>query len=204
MRISQTLTISLLSPLFIALASAQVDEGGMTFEVFAKREKVKHLTPEKQRVLFDRIDKNRDGRLDLKETARSARYEGGIVAPVPWPKQVQKVDEDKDGRLTIQEFLMLPNYSNFTIWNAREAFAMMDVDDNGFLDEFEMQDARQKSQRTPNLSRMDLDGDGKVDKAEFVQAPMIKKLPKGRQDFVFDRLDKNKDGAIDGQDEAKP
>lgn len=194
----------LFSSVFLAICSpAEEEQIGMDFETFSQRKKVAALPEEKRRVLFDRIDKNRDGLLTLNETARSARTEKGFVFPVPWPKQVLKVDADKDGRLALTEFLLLPAYTHFTVWSTREAFAQMDLDEDGYLDEIEMRQARAKTKERPNLVRMDLDGDGQVSREEFDQAPMIRKLPEGRREFVFDRLDKNKNGFIDGEDEAR-
>lgn len=96
---------------------------------------------------------------------------------------LEQADADHDGKVTKQEFM-----------DARAAqFARMDRNGDGFIDEADSRaGAGERGQRAAAAlrGRIDSDGDGKITKEEFVNAPTM----------LFDRLDANKDGVLDAQE----
>ena len=176
-------------------------------------------------VSFSEIDRDGDGAIDSFEAwkydTRRRRAEqtpaapptgrqAGPAEPRERPKTlvdlVEAGDRDGDGRLSIEE---VPQ-------SQREGFLRLDPNQDGFIDLAEAKDLderRQRSQRArepgatsdapapPRRARrtlvrevqlMDTDGDGKLQKRE---APL-------RVQEIFDRVDRNADGAIDADEAA--
>jgi hypothetical protein len=93
---------------------------------------------------------------------------------------LEQADANHDGKVTKQEYI-----------DARAAqFARMDRNGDGFIDAADMrEDANERGQRAAAAlrGRIDSNGDGKISKEEFVNAPTM----------VFDKFDANKDGVLD-------
>jgi hypothetical protein len=96
-----------------------------------------------------------------------------------------RADANNDGRVTKDE-----------VRAAREAaFARMDVDQDGFLTPADRADRPVRQGRGDpgaRMAKMDSNADGRISKDEFV----------GLDYAIFDRLDANKDGAIDRTEAA--
>jgi Ca2+-binding EF-hand superfamily protein len=93
---------------------------------------------------------------------------------------LEQADANHDGKVTKQEYI-----------DARAAqFARMDRNGDGFIDAADMrEDANERGQRAAAAlrGRIDSNGDGKISKEEFVNAPTM----------VFDKFDANKDSVLD-------
>ena len=93
---------------------------------------------------------------------------------------LEQADANHDGKVTKQEYI-----------DARTAqFARLDRNGDGFIDAADSrEDASERGQRAAAAlrGRIDSNGDGKISKEEFVNAPTM----------VFDKFDANKDGVLD-------
>ena len=93
---------------------------------------------------------------------------------------LEQADADHDGKVTKQEYV-----------DARAAqFSRMDRNGDGFIDDADsLAGGNERGQRAAKAlrSRIDSNGDGKISKEEFVNAPTM----------LFDKFDANKDGVLD-------
>ena len=96
---------------------------------------------------------------------------------------LEQADTNHDGKVTKQEYI-----------DARAAqFARMDRNGDGFIDAADSREGgSERGQRAASMlrGRIDSNGDGKISKEEFVNAPTM----------MFDKFDANKDGVLDAQE----
>jgi Ca2+-binding EF-hand superfamily protein len=104
----------------------------------------------------------------------------GVLAQGREGPALEQADADHDGKVTKQEYV-----------DARAAqFSRMDRDGDGYIDEAASRPGgNERGQRAAAAirGRMDSNGDGKVSKEEFINAPTM----------LFDKFDANKDGVLD-------
>ena len=93
---------------------------------------------------------------------------------------LEQADADHDGKVSKREYI-----------DARAAqFSRMDRNGDGFIDEADSRaGGNERGQRAAKAlrGRIDSNGDGKISKEEFVNAPTM----------LFDKFDANKDGVLD-------
>jgi len=129
--------------------------------------------------LFDRLDTNKDGFLEMAEVQPKGPGRGwrgggdgdGFFA---------QLDKNRDGKVTKDEFA------------DERKFAEMDADGNGELSAPEVSDAmakRRKEAAYDFVEKNDLNGDGKVTREEFAGAAA-----------AFESADRNHDGVVDAAD----
>ncbi|MCZ6858843.1 MAG: EF-hand domain-containing protein [Alphaproteobacteria bacterium] len=131
--------------------------------------------------LFKAADKNGDGSLDSIEVAANARARMEKRLAV----RFAAFDKDKNGKLTLDE---MPGRRKYRMWR-------MDANIDGAITIEEMKKHAEK--RLPRrlafgISRLDLDGDGKLSRAEYVAGT-------GR---LFRHFDRNRDGVVSREEVA--
>lgn len=100
---------------------------------------------------FDRIDKNKDGRLAADELShRHRRHHRG--------HRMMKLDADKDGRISKAEAAAEPKFA--------ERFAKMDFNRDGYVDRADFK-ARMEQRRSECFDKADLNHDGKLSRVEY-------------------------------------
>ena len=98
---------------------------------------------------------------------------------------IEQADANHDGKVTRQEYI-----------DARAAqFSRMDRNGDGFIDNADAREGADQSERGRRAAsairgRIDSNGDGKVSKEEFVNAPTM----------VFDKFDADKNGELDAKE----
>ncbi len=128
----------------------------------------------------------------------------------------KKADTNHDQKLSKEEFLQLPRISQLPAEKQEKLFAHLDKNDSQSLEAGELipmgapanPDASppgdMKRPPLPRIAEMDRDGDKKITFEEFVQAPMVTKLPEDRRRKIFDNMDRNKDGVLSPEDGPAP
>lgn len=74
-------------------------DGVITWEEFSEMPRVKDVPEEKRRHLFNRLDKNGDGKLERRELANIVRGAGA-----PHMKRLWELDADGSGGVSLEEF----------------------------------------------------------------------------------------------------
>ena len=153
---------------------------------------------------FDRIDANKDGKLDRQEVAALLRVlrqrgAGGAQAEQAVKRILDRFDTDKDGKISRAEARQGPLARNFD---------RLDVNKDGFLDRQELLRALRSGLfgggrpggGRPGAGRggvdfdsLDKDADGRLTRQELKGTPYFDK---------FGAIDTNKDGKIDPREFA--
>lgn len=131
--------------------------------------------------VFQMFDRNGDGRITKQELNESLSNLGIYIPDKELTQMIEKIDANKDGFVDIDEFGLLYE----TIMDEkdeeedmREAFNVFDQNGDGFITVEELRSVLQslglKQGRTLEdckkmISKVDVDGDGRVDYKEFKQ-----------------------------------
>lgn len=131
--------------------------------------------------LFDKADKNGNGRISVEEYVQIFAEHGIQLEP----EEVEKVSHlaNEDGEVTKDEFLNYAKHSNFF---------KTQMDKNSSDTMAGKQEAIAKAERAFKL--FDKDNDGYITKEEF--AKISKKLNKDQVEAVFNKFDKDGDGVL--------
>jgi Ca2+-binding EF-hand superfamily protein len=165
-------------------------------EEFAKGKRASQLPAEARIKIFDRLDKNNDGVI----TAREFKGASG-----DWPKRyLTRADKDKSGRVSYHEFLATPPSSQADPERLKKMFDRMDRNSDGFLDRKDQgpSGGRKRSPRM-EFSKLDLNQDGAVSRAEFRKHPGHQLLPEQERRQRFDRIDGDENGKLSASEVRK-
>jgi Ca2+-binding EF-hand superfamily protein len=206
------------SPAFAELLKGSADDFIKEFDKEQKGFLAKKDLPPRLAGLFDRWDKNNDGKLDKKEVTemlQALRRQFGLspAAPKVTKEEVDRVvdqilarmDANKDGKISRDE----------ARGNIAQSFNMLDTNKDGFLDRAELRVAAtrflEKQKRNPapgnsptsrpsapavnvpDFDALDLNADGRLTRDELKGTPYAD---------LFDQMDTNKDGKIDRKEFA--
>lgn len=128
----------------------------------------------------------------------------------------RKVDANRDQKLSKEEFFSMPRVAQLPQEKQDKLFARLDKDGSGFLEAQELipsaplmprdgaGQGEMKRRPLPRIAEMDLNKDGKISFEEFLQAPMIAKLPEDKRRSMFDKMDRNQDGVLSPEDGPPP
>ncbi len=177
-------------------------DGFLSLAEFSAMERPSRLPQAKREEIFNRIDKNGDGKVSPDEMPK--------VPPRRMPP-LEQVDLDKDGRIVFAEFQKLGFVARLPEERQRGIFSRMDRDGDGALTPKDRpkSDGRDgKGPRRGNPMEMvrehDKDGDGSLSFEEFRTIPWVKDKGEDEQEDRFEEMDKNDDLKLDAADFPAP
>lgn len=109
-------------------------DGGVSFEEFRAGPIYNKLPIEKQRLVFQRLDTDGDGKITLKDRPRHPEGDEDEFQ-LPWPKQLLLgADQNHDGAVTFEEFRAAPRSKEFTDEQLKRRFRELDKNHDGKID----------------------------------------------------------------------
>ena len=118
----------------------------------------------------------------------------------PRPEAFLKAfDSNADGTVSRAEFDAGERTSTLSEETRDKIFQRLDKDSDGFISSKELKGMKPKRGRDL-LASADQNGDQKISKDEFAAHPPFEKLTEERRSELFERLDRNSDGFLDGKD----
>lgn len=176
-----------------AFADVDIDNDHLlTFSEFAGVKRLKNLEFEKQRQLFDFLDHDKDGYLQMRE----------LYPPTPkWMKFARKefsrFDTNKDGMLTAAEFSELMKFTNENKLKPAELFVRLDQNKNNGIERFELNAKPRKFNHSDaDFTTHDKNTSGGLDYDEYSGMPWVCRWPEQRRKKLFERIDVDGDGEL--------
>ncbi|KAJ0099206.1 calcium-binding protein CML24-like [Pistacia vera] len=130
------------------------------------------------RKVFNKFDKNGDGRISTDELKDILRALGSKTSPEEVQRVMQEIDKDGDGYIDFDEFVEFHSGGASAGGDGskelKDAFDLFDVDKNGLISVGELHSVLKKlgekcsmSDCTKMIKQVDADGDGHVNFEEF-------------------------------------
>ena len=142
----------------------------------------------KVRDVFEKLDQNKSGSLDIDEVATGMRSMGIPVTKTTVEKVFKRLDADCDGKVTIQEFAA---YCDIRLAEIRKTFDEIDTDQNGRISTEEIKLCVQalgmkisSKQLRDMVGRVVACSNGTISFDEFVDALLL--LPATNPEAVFE------------------
>jgi len=110
----------------------------------------------------------------------------------------KKADTDGDGFISAAEFAALERPGQLPVEKRDEIFKRLDKNGDGRIDPKEL--PRRPQGGMPPLEEVDADKDGRIVFSEFKNLGFVAKLPEERQQRIFNRMDRDGDGALTAKD----
>lgn len=167
-------------------------DGALSFEEFSSMSRLKNMDESKRRKLFDFLDRDKDGKLHMRELQpREPKWIGALR------KEFAKVDANKDGSLDLAEFSKLPFFKDKDQEMVKKIFEKADRNKNQKIDRQELKFPTGSRQHAHlDFAKYDKNSSGGLDFQEYSAIPWMKKCPDGRRKKLFDRIDADKNGEI--------
>jgi len=167
----------------------------LSFEEFSKSERLSRMDEEKRRKLFDFLDRNKDGKLDLKELRPQQP---------PWLSSLRKefnhLDTNRTGSLDFAEFSKASLISKLPERQRKKIFKRLDHNRDQQIQRSDLKGFSGSNDRRAcpriDFKKYDTSKSGGLDMDEFFKMPWVSRLPEERRKMLFQKLDKNKDGEI--------
>ncbi|WP_035615100.1 EF-hand domain-containing protein [Haloferula sp. BvORR071] len=196
-----------------AWKTADTDKDGfISPDEFAAMKRPGLLDDEKRKELFQRFDKDGDGKISTAEIENVLRKMG------PGGPPLEDADANKDQKIDFDEFKTWGRVKDEPEERQREIFKRMDTDGDGVLT------AKDRPQRGPGrdgrdgrdgkggrrggllemIKDHDKDGNGSLNFEEFREIPWVKGMNEDQQEDRFNEFDKNKDLKLDASDVPPP
>jgi Ca2+-binding EF-hand superfamily protein len=198
-------------------------DGFISKEEFAMMPRLEKLPEEKRVLLFERIDKNGDGKLGRDELMQMAGPRDGAVDQPE--KRLWELDTDRSGGISFEELKAGPIFKKLSPEKQQRLFARLDTDGDGVITPQDKpeppfkrpeghphpdhprpdRERQDEGERPEQINRkLDVNGDGSLSFEEFRAGPAMKKLSEDQQEDRFELLDRNQDQKISPEDFPPP
>jgi len=190
-------------------------DGLISKEEFNSIPRVQNLPDAKRQALFNRLDKDADGKLSRPEIGRMGKPADGER---PHFKRLWELDVDKSGGISFEEFKLGEFARKLPAEKQLKVFNRLDTDGDGMItlkDRPQPPHLRPEGKQRPmpedhpekpqGINRkLDANGDGALSFEEFRVGPAMKNLTEDQQEDRFELLDRNKDQKLGPEDFPPP
>lgn len=187
-------------------------DGFISKAEFNAMPRVTNLPEDKRANIFNRLDKDVDGKLSREELGRFGKPRDGENPPA---RRLWELDADRSGGVDFEEFKKGPLFNKLPAEKQLEVFRRLDTDGDGTITPKDNPEPRLKHpgeggkpMEQDRINRkLDLNGDGALSFEEFRAGNAVKNLTEDEQEDRFQMLDRNGDHQItteDFQGEPKP
>ena len=166
-------------------------DGAISFEEFRGGRMVARVPEPKQREMFDRMDRDGNGRLDR------ADHMGGFHGGMP---RLADLDTDKSGGVNFEEFSVGKMAQKVPKERRREMFDRFDRNGDGELSPKDTHGPGSGPGREPSrggqgggFESLDADGDKVLSFDEFRKAPWLRSMDEDAREDRFEELDQDGD-----------
>ncbi len=197
-------------------AADKDDDGFISREEFDAMPRIGNLPEDKRPRIFERLDKNADGKLGREELKWPGRPNDGQRPHLP---RLWELDSDKSGGVSLDEFKAGRMFQKLPPERQAAIFQRLDSDHDGQITpkdrpqhHFKPEDGKPHPRHDPGeqpdprriIRQLDKDGDGALSFEEFRAGPMARDLSEDEQEDRFETMDKNGDQKLTPEDFPPP
>lgn len=194
-------------------------DGFISREEFDAMPRIGNLPEDKRPRIFERLDKNADGKLGRDELRRSGREHEGQRPPMP---RLAELDADKSGGVSLEEFKTGRMFQKLPPERQAEIFRRLDSDRDGEITPkdrpqppFRPEGGKPHPRHGPGkpgeqpdprriIRQLDQNGDGALSFEEFRAGQAVRDLSEDEQEDRFEVMDKNGDQKLTPEDFPPP
>jgi Ca2+-binding EF-hand superfamily protein len=196
-------------------------DGFLTKAEFDMMPRIQGLPEEKRQSLFERLDKDGDGKIARDELGGMGKPHDGDAPPM---QRFWELDQDKSGGISLQEFKAGRVFQKLPPERQDELFQRLDTDRDGLITPKDKpepppkRDGGDPRQKRPDggrpegrgmdprqiIRQLDKNGDAALSFEEFRVGPGMKDLSEDEQEDRFEAMDKNHDQKLTAEDFPPP
>lgn len=171
-------------------------DGVISFEEFSVMARLAPLDDTKKRNLYDFLDRNNDGKLQPIEVRPKEPHWVSLVK-----RDFSQFDKNNSADISFEEFIQIGTFADRKPERMRHLFNDIDQNEDKGLTLKEITDHRGGGfKKKIDFTKFDLNESGGLDKAEYLQLPMINKMPKDHVEGLFLNIDENEDGELSSEE----
>jgi len=167
------------------------EDGFLSFEEFSKSPRLVRLNESKRRKLFDYLDRNKDGKLSMRELRPSAP--GWMMA---LRKEFKRLDTDRSRGLSYEQFSQSSKLAKMSDDERTRIFKHLDRNRDGEIQLAELSGGKHRGGPEIELEKYDLNQSGGLSFEEFSKIPWMARIPEKRRKALFQKMDLKQDGEI--------